>query len=222
MEKQLKNNYRYERKYILNTNQLNRLVSNLYSKNFFELFDCRLINNIYFDDYSFSSVKENYDGLSVRKKVRIRWYGDSFSLSNKKIEIKNKNEFLNSKESFDLGLLKINNLKSIKEFKTEILKLKKHKYTLSQLLNTKRATLFNSYKRSYFSNINKEIRITIDENLFYYSPITYSSYNENKIIVEAKFDKKSNFINDFDNLLITRYSKYVKGTVQTSFYSSNY
>ena len=32
--KATKNNYRYERKYILNTNQLNRLVSNLYSKNF--------------------------------------------------------------------------------------------------------------------------------------------------------------------------------------------
>ena len=93
MEKQLKNNYRYERKYILNTNQLNRLVSNLYSKNFFELFDCRLINNIYFDDYSFSSVKENYDGLSVRKKVRIRWYGDFFLYQIKKLKLKIKMNF---------------------------------------------------------------------------------------------------------------------------------
>ena len=66
------------------------------------------------------------------------------------------------------------------------------------------------------------IRITIDQNIFYFSPVTKLSCRENKLVVEAKYDKELKFINNFSYLVFTRYSKYVKGCVQTSYFSPNY
>ncbi len=34
----------------------------------------RFVNSLYFDDLKMSSAADNLAGLSVRKKVRMRWY----------------------------------------------------------------------------------------------------------------------------------------------------
>ena len=35
----------------------------------------RQVNSIYFDDSSYTSLRENLDGLHIRTKYRVRWYG---------------------------------------------------------------------------------------------------------------------------------------------------
>ena len=223
MEKHLIDKYRYERKYILENNQLYDLISHLHKSNYLKVFEERIINNIYFDTKDFKAVTENIDGLSNREKVRVRWYGRPFDSSKKTLEIKIKNEFLNRKNSFDLGISQLKNFSSIIEFKT-ILKLKKSRfeslyYTKLSMLEP---TLFNSYKRNYFFNPINQTRITIDKDLYFFSPITGVKYFEKYCIVEAKFEKNKDFINNFNNLVLTRYSKYAKGTLQTNFYCPNY
>ena len=108
MVEHLTKKYRYERKYLINYNYLHKFISSLYSKNFTQKFSKRKINNIYFDNYDFTSLKENLDGLSIRKKYRIRWYGETFEKSKKTIEIKMKNEFLNKKNSFQFQVCNLN------------------------------------------------------------------------------------------------------------------
>ena len=45
---------------------------------------------------------------------------------------------------------------------------------------------------------------------------------ENNIVVEIKYKNDVNFSNNFNNLTLTRYSKYVKGLLQNTFYKPNY
>ena len=70
--------------------------------------------------------------------------------------------------------------------------------------------------------MGEDIRITIDKNIFYYSPVTKTSNRESKLVIEVKYEKEMRFINNFNYLNYTRYSKYVKGCVQTSYFSPNY
>ena len=61
----------------------------------------------------------------------------------------------------------------------------------------------------YFENKIQNLRLTIDDNLFFYSPITGIKFKEKFIIVEIKYQKNIEFINSLDKLRFTRYSKYI-------------
>ncbi len=214
--------YRYERKFIIEQSRLNDLLSSLYSSSYNEKYSERRINNIYYDDYNFSAVSENLDGLSERKKYRVRWYGEIYEKSNKVLEIKVKNEFLNHKINIKLGPIQLNNLTQIVSFNKEVIQSLNSQKKHYNLLLGKRPTLFNSYKRRYFENNQSDIRITIDQDLSFFSPITKLNLKEKNIIIEAKFNKDVNFSNTFKHLSLTRYSKYVKGTLYTSFFAPIY
>lgn len=215
--------YRYERKYTIEKNQLYKLITELYNNKFYSLYDSRRINNIYFDTHDFNAVTENIEGLSRRVKKRVRWYGPSFENSKKNLEIKIKNEFLNRKEKYKLGDFKIPDYSSISGFdKLLRQKLNDYKCIYENELTSLKPTLFNSYDRCYYFNSFSNIRLTIDENLSYYSPITKVKYYERKVIIEAKFDKDNNFVNNFSNLNLNRYSKYAQGIIQTTFHNAIY
>jgi len=224
MEERQNSLYRYERKFVLASNRLNGFLASLYNQNYFEQYHERRINNIYYDDYNFSSVSENLDGLSQRKKYRVRWYGKQVEKTNKTLEIKVKNEFMNHKINVKLGPLMLNNLYDINTFNNDILQSlnKRNEYYYYNLLLRKRPTLFNSYQRIYFQNHYDDIRLTIDSDLYFFSPITNLNLREKNIIIEAKFNRDVNFLNKFKHLSLTRYSKYVKGTLHTSFFKPVY
>ncbi len=217
-------NYRYERKFIVPEIYYYEILASLYRMNYSVKYEPRLINNIYFDNYDFSSLTENIEGLSKRKKYRIRWYGDTFKTSNKSIEVKIKDEFVNSKKSFTFQNLKLNSLEEIKPFYKNLKRIifKSENKNLYNYLDSRVPSLFNKYNRMYFVDKFQKTRITVDKNLKYFSPITGLNVNEKSIIIEAKYDKESQFINNFKYLSYTRYSKYVKGLLQTSIYRPNY
>jgi len=215
--------YRYERKFIIKNNLFIPFLSDVLSSGYSLSFPNRKVNNIYLDDYNFSSINHNFDGLSKREKYRIRWYGDSFNLSEKTLEIKSKNEFLNTKDYFKVEPLQLKSIDKIDDFyqnfKMSLFKINnKHKL----LFLNKRPTLFNSYTRMYFENNIKGVRLTIDKDLIFYSPITKINFAEKSIIVEIKYNKELSFTNNLKHLSFTRYSKYVKGTSQTTFSNTIY
>ena len=61
---------RFERKWIYYSNNILSLINSLVrSKLFFRyLFPKRKVNSIYFDDTNFSSIRENLNGVSNKKK----------------------------------------------------------------------------------------------------------------------------------------------------------
>ena len=145
------------------------------------LHDSRDINNLYFDDYNFSSVSDNIEGLSFRKKYRVRWYGKTYKKSDKFLEIKFKKEFLNKKEKLDLGIIPFESNKLIDKFAITITNNLLEQNSLNLYLEIKKRipTLLNSYKREYFYNSSEQIRITIDDNLNFFSPVTNQKFIEN-------------------------------------------
>ena len=63
-------------------------------------YDKRQINSIYFDNNSFGSVTESLEGTSIRKKTRIRWYGNQLKETPATLEIKKKIGHLSWKELY--------------------------------------------------------------------------------------------------------------------------
>lgn len=214
MEEHQKSKYRYERKYVFHQTKYFNLISQLYKKGFYKIHDSRVVNNIYLDDWNFSSVIDNIDGISDRKKHRIRWYGNPFALSEKFYEQKIKNGFIGVKELNSLGIFKLDSIQSVHDMY--------NKELANQFKIDLQPKLYNSYRRKYFSNSKQKIRITVDSELFFYSPITKLTFNDFKTIVEIKYDRYHPFLNEFKNYNMTKYSKYVKGITQTTFYLPNY
>ena len=83
---------RYERKWIFNNGDYLKLINSLLRSNFFFRYQYpkRKVNSIYFDDQNLSSIRENLDGISNKRKIRIRWYGNSKILISPVLEIKSK------------------------------------------------------------------------------------------------------------------------------------
>lgn len=223
---ELQNKFRYEKKFILNRTVNHKFIHFLYKNNFQKLYNDRIINNIYLDDINKQKVTENIDGLSRRKKIRIRWYGDKFLESEKNLEIKIKEEFLNKKKIIYLGKHILESQNKIPSF---IGKIKKNlnncnkKEYLEYRIDSMQPTLLNNYLRSYYTDKNNEFRITVDDMIKYYSPLTKNVFNETSIVIEIKHNSKIIYNSyDFPFLRLTRYSKYVKGYLSTSHYKPFY
>ena len=93
MEYKFIKNYRFERKFYIEKfskyDVLQIIKQNPYM--FSEVYEPRFVNNIYFDSINLNSLNQNINGLSNKRKIRIRWYGRFFNSNIKaKLELKNK------------------------------------------------------------------------------------------------------------------------------------
>ena len=209
-------NYRYERKYIVSRIMLYEIYKNLYLNNFTEIFSERKINNIYFDDSELNSFKENVDGESERRKYRVRWYGETFRLSDKYYEIKIKSEDVNKKLIYNLGEISLK--------KPLNLSLNKITHIINQYTFEKFRKQFlipvlsNSYSRRYFYNENLDLRVTIDQNLISTSLLNNRTHTSKDIIIEIKYQKENLFqMKNLFNVQISKNSKYVTGIESTMY-----
>ena len=76
-----------------------KIISNFF---FRKQYPDRKVNSIYFDDINYSSILENLDGVSSKKKIRVRWYGSQNKLINPILEIKSKKGFVTKKENYQI------------------------------------------------------------------------------------------------------------------------
>ena len=154
---------RFERKWIFKSNDYLALINSLIRSNLFfkKHYPKRRVNSIYFDTSNYVSIRQNLDGVSNKKKIRIRWYGEQKKLIKPVLEIKSKKGSETKKESFkinELNDLKFPDLKNLKIIK-DIVNLKTNsKKTIHPILTT-------NYDREYFISDNGKIRATIDYNL---------------------------------------------------------
>lgn len=218
-------NFRYERKYIFQTDYLNDLIDQLFlnSFSFTEIYNQRKVNNVYFDDYNFNYYKQNVAGIGTREKYRLRWYGEDFSkISSPTIEIKRKYGEVGDKIShkmknltYDLLLGDAFNLKQVL-----IDRLDDHSFLLNRL-HLLHPALFNSYERRYFLSACEKFRVTLDFNQVFYNPSlpiygeTEKHINNQIVVLELKYaledDMEARKISQQFNSRVSRNSKYVQG-----------
>jgi SPX domain protein involved in polyphosphate accumulation len=151
---------RFERKWIFRSNNSLALINALIRSNLFfrTQYPKRNVNSIYFDTYNFTSIRQNLDGVSDKKKIRIRWYGNKNIMINPVVEIKSKRGFETKKESSSIKQLdniKLSDFEIIKKKLNKKLKIKK---IINPILTT-------NYEREYFVSLNGKVRATVDYNL---------------------------------------------------------
>ena len=102
---------RFERKWIFKSENHLALINTLLRSDLFftNQYPQRKVNSIYFDDANFSSIRENLNGVSDKKKIRIRWYGIEKKLTKPQLEIKGKKGSETRKRNYSIN--ELNNLK---------------------------------------------------------------------------------------------------------------
>jgi len=221
---QAKHNYRYERKFTVPDGYKTSAIEVTVKKNnylFREVYYQRQVNNIYFDTANYNDYFDNVLGVSDRKKIRIRWYGDTLGEIKKPVlEIKIKKGLVGDKWSYKLKPFVLDNT-----FTTHsIQKIFRESNLPAPILESTKLvtpTLLNSYSRKYYLSANNKFRITVDFNLLYYKiDKQFNNFNfapirdENKI-VELKYNiEDDNYAQQIATQLpfrINKNSKYVNG-----------
>tara|TARA_B100001996_G_scaffold355982_1_gene319006 strand:+ start:347 stop:1000 length:654 start_codon:yes stop_codon:yes gene_type:complete len=205
---------RLEKKFIFQIGD--RYVDYFLINGFFKkIFETRIINSIYLDNFDLKNIWDNINGFSTRTKYRVRWYND---INNSKVffEEKHKSNQITMKQKYELGIFKDEN--SLIKFldSEQFIKDITYKYqcNLNKILKV-------SYKRSYFIEPQKKIRVTFDENIFVnknYKRKNMGIWLENNIL-ELKYKlKDSNFCNELVknsklNQRNKKYSKYIQSFI---------
>jgi len=219
-----KHNYRYERKFTVPDGHKTSAIEVSVKKNkylFREVYYQRQVNNIYFDTACYNDYFDNVLGVSDRKKIRIRWYGDTLGeIKSPVLEIKIKKGLVGDKWSYKLKPFVLDNTFTTTKIQ-EI--FKNSNLPLSILESTKLVTptLLNSYSRKYYLSANNKFRITVDFDLMYHKiDKQFNNFNvaptkdENKI-VELKYniedDLSAQQITTQLPFRLNKNSKYVNG-----------
>lgn len=217
-------NLRFERKFVFPKGDANNIIRRiqLNSFGFREVFHRRKINNIYFDDSNYTFYKQNVEGVANRKKIRLRWYGDTTSkIESPTIEIKKKIGEVGDKDSFKINGASTLNLDLLSPFDIYpfLLERVKQNRPLYETLQVLHPTLLNTYERRYFLSFCGRFRITIDYNQNFYNPNYPILQNSNTQIGEIVVELKYSTENDGDarqvsqqiGARLSKNSKYVTG-----------
>lgn len=217
---------RFERKFVYEQAQLEDLLYGTVLSNSFgfnEIYQRRMVNNIYYDDQAMSFYTQNVAGDSQREKYRLRWYGDAFEvIKNPTLEVKKKygdvgDKFSYKMKGFELSLMEVTAqeayLTILKELK------KKGDDTVYSTMQRLQPVLYNAYERRYFLSNCGRFRITLDYNMHFYNP-NITTFKDSKrglddIVLELKYERE----HDFDarqlaqeiDARLSKNSKYVRG-----------
>ncbi len=191
---------RYERKYRVESIDLASLWQTVKSHpiSFRTLFPDRQVNNLYLDTPDMHFFRENLAGVAVRRKYRIRWYGEDISkASNPVMEVKLKDGELGEKLFKKMDDFKIESVSSLgTTIDATIASMRKEavpqlpvsedeawrttnqggtiEHDLvqqSRILHPQvklRPALLNTYLRSYLISSDGRYRLTIDRSMHFH------------------------------------------------------
>ena len=208
---------RNEKKFIINPKDFFDLKILLASINFIECFPNRKISSLYYDTNDLKLFNDSENGISSRKKIRVRWYNDD--LKNSKIEYKIKKSELGDKKFYSLSDLKKNELSEI--YFLDNKKGSPSGFMPSCIDNSYYPTSLISYNRNYY--LKKNLRITYDSSIYFYAVSKTSkiikilhSIPSEYCVLEMKYDAGEDYLlhktiqklTDKLGLTLTRFSKY--------------
>ena len=188
--------FRIEEKLLISFKQIFDFRKWLCGKDYLKLYPDRKIKSLYFDNLNNQMFLDSEEGITPRKKIRIRSYPDE----------KSSKHLFEKKISSPEG-----RFKSSKKITLNYCnKIIKNGY-FDKIYGLLQPIVYVDYFREYYKLDN--FRITVDQD------IHYSVFNKSKVkrdaksVVELKFSQNQNedsIINSFPNKL-TRFSKYSNG-----------
>jgi len=180
----------------------------------------RRVNNIYLDTPGLSMLTANLDGLAVRSKLRLRWYGDALTVIQPHLEIKHRNDLLGRKEQIPLScdldlrglwITILGNVLACLEPSWRV-----------RFQSAYRPTLLSRYLREYYVTRDGAVRVTLDTEQTAYDQRFRARPNtrcrlpiQGIVVIEIKADeiyagRVQEVANAFP-ISRTRNSKYAKG-----------
>jgi len=213
---------RYERKWIVKIQHYNKLINDIINLNekFKKVYPDRYVNSIYFDVPNLFSVRENFYGLTEKRKFRVRWYGDKKIINDPVLESKEKYGWINKKKIIKLE--NVNNF-DIRE-KQNIIKIEN---IINKKLNYHKRLIplvSTHYLRKYLVSEEKKIRITIDRHLQYGEILNHNfvcrSLDLKNLIFEMKYENKfDDFVKNKLNhkYRIAKNSKFINSIFNSSY-----
>lgn len=215
--------FRYERKFHapdVSLEQVAMVVAN-HPAHFVKAFPNRRINNVYFDTADLSDFRAHVLGTDRRRKVRIRWYGESRGQDRPVVlEVKARRGTVGTKRHFALPPLDFDGRISMDAVRAATAD-GTPAAAMAGFFACAQPALFNSYLRSYFVSIDRRFRITIDTEMEFHivNDRCYShvrSYKEERLrIIELKYgagdDDDAARIAGRLPFRLTKHSKYVSG-----------
>tara|TARA_X000000368_G_C22671720_1_gene554224 strand:- start:12 stop:620 length:609 start_codon:yes stop_codon:yes gene_type:complete len=199
--------FRFEDKIKLDKEKIFDFKSWLLKNNFKSLYTQREIYSIYFDNSKFQTFKESEEGVTPRKKFRVRTYNfESFKKNKFNLEIKKTLNFGRSKSSE-----KIDN---VNHFLKVGLIFKNYGICYPKIIV--------KYFRNYYRN--NLVRVTLD------TKIKFKKFNNSKlnnvffkeigfVVAEIKYKNENDILELKDNFNFdkTRFSKYCFGVERLKF-----
>ena len=192
-------NTRYEIKLVSNEVHLPTVRSwlQLHPSGFFVGYPPRQINNLYFDTPQLDSYSENLAGISMRRKLRLRWYGETPINVKGILELKCKRSFqgwkVSQKLPEPLSLSPELTWHQLRQTLRPILK-PELKYFLDRY---SWPVLLNQYQREYYLSFDRQVRITLDFQLRAYDQrlsttpnLTRNILPSGKMVVEVKANRE--------------------------------
>jgi len=213
---------RYEIKFVLNESTLSDFMSWMFATSQVKKkYPIRTVNNLYFDDTEFSSVRDNLGGFPDRLKTRLRWYQSEIDATSPLVlEEKIRSGRLGNKKSIILNSFEgnIENM-PLEDIMGSLRSQLPFDHNLAQHYFI--PTLNVSYCRQYFEDLSG-LRITIDEKIKFRSNFSLSRCLRSHFgvqyqskIIEFKFrpDLRTH-VNEMIrtlNISPVRHSKYLTG-----------
>ena len=215
-------NLRYERKLVpQNSDPLEVLTKiRCLPQCFREVYPPRYISNIYFDSVTLKNYFDNIEGVPLRAKVRIRWYGELFGSVHPVLEIKRKAGLVGYKVHYPLNSFRFICGISGNEISRVIDHSTMSAGDFTQVVQV-RPFLVNHYLRRYFVCEHSALRLTVDTDLTYREILPAANEflnprsDPDRVILEFKYSPEHE--NLADRIIgalpyrVSKKSKYVSG-----------
>lgn len=214
---------RYEVKFAGEKTRMSALVTwiRMHRVGWHSAFPDRIVTNVYFDTPALDAYEDNQAGISERRKLRYRWYGDSWQPVTGTMEIKCRSGGAGWKWSapvdHPLDLTRITWQQFRDQLRSNLPPV--HRFMLD---GQPTVALVNRYHRTYFASRDGRLRLTIDEQITFYPQlgrsrpqVRHPAHRADAIVVEVKCavtDRvlAADALGDFP-LRASRHSKYAIG-----------
>jgi hypothetical protein len=221
---------RYERKCQVTELTLHQiqLIVKLHPKLFHSPYPPRYVNSIYLDTADLENYQANVLGYTNRRKVRLRWYGESFGeIAKPMLEIKIKQGLVGTKQAFPLTSMTID-CHVCDDIVHHTLSNSDLPRIVQLELQNMHMVLLNRYYRHYYVSYDGDFRVTIDSELAFYkinsafgNLFLHRQLSRSEVIVEIKYaeeqEPSADRVINFFPFRVTRSSKYVQGVERVYF-----
>ena len=188
--------FRKEIKFNLSYSDFISLKSQLLDCGMKEIYPTRQVNSCYFDNYDYLFFNQSLDGIVPRKKIRLRWYNNNYSIKKETKITSIEGRF---KIAEDYKINKLPNFAKLNLF--------------DKIYGNLTPSILIKYSREYYKY--NGLRLTFDANILYQNlrSILSTEYTDNKRVMEIKtsIDTPDDFVNKYIFFPSTEFSKYVRG-----------